>query len=599
MNAMSLGTPAPDTRQTVAELLACARHLEQGQADCPLQRELEACDAPSNAPLLVVVAAESAAARARIGAWLLKLPALAAEQSLFESRPCLEIALVADITELAPRPPGDPAGKPLVIRRAGIDPVTLIAVDFDSIQRQGPWLLDRLRAQPNLLVLESGGMGRAQSQLQAIDLIKAGACASLEAGHGGGMWRQVVPGSEGSDPPSPILGPGSEALRLALGSVASLRRAAAAAQLIQERQGLERRQLHSRRKRDQIIERGPPAGQNDSDIKQVVDEVRTRVGEEFGRLGHALRERGRRAGLRTGSIFQLLDEQLGRLNEDDLERETLGKKIRLTLHSRAADDLKAVIAAALRAEIEADVALIAETFSRIMALMDPLSQALSLEAEPPRVEKPAVEVIWTPIEEALFVQARYRGEVPKRGFLQRLGEGRRVVFVVLMMGSLAGGFMGFNIRRAAGMGPVFLLLFLGVVAYTFYSWKAEDREIMETELSRLRDVLSTEFVRLLQDALRDRQMRFGAVVEEARRQFLANLDGLQRDAVAVKASRAEAARRAARARLRSLDARLKTLESLAQSVAKARQNLEPRLAETLRQAQSAVANGAGLAAGAS
>jgi hypothetical protein len=193
-----------------------------------------------------------------------------------------------------------------------------------------------------------------------------------------------------------------------------------------------------------------------------------------------------------------------------------------------------------------------------------------------------MEPIWGPIDELLHLQTRYAGEIPRRGFLQRLGEGRRVVFTLLMVGSLVGGFMGFNIRRAAGMGPVFLLLFVGVVIYTYFSWRAEDRAVFETELGRLREALSMDFSRLLSEVLRERQNRLQAAIEDVRRDVGVSIDAAQREAAAGAAAAGEQERRASRTRLRVVEQRLREVQAMGHALARTRQGLDRLHAEAAR-----------------
>ena len=90
----------------------------------------------------------------------------------------------------------------------------------------------------------------------------------------------------------------------------------------------------------------------------------------------------------------------------------------------------------------------------------------------------------------LDLDIKYRGEIPRRGFMQRLGEGRRIVFVGMMALSLVGSFVGFNVRKAAWAGVVFLLLFLGAVAFTYRSWRHEEEESFGKEIERVRESVS-------------------------------------------------------------------------------------------------------------
>ncbi len=597
--------------QALAELRTCAEQLERGQADTPLQAELDSISLPipDEAALVVVVAAE-AEARAEVCGWLIRRPVTPTQVELLRSQPCLSIEAIRSSAADAA---GDwaqgaaSAQRQVELADGDLAPFALVVAAPGEVVQRTSWLLERISKRPTLLILagQRGG-GLSPHERQAMDLVAAGAGATLilslpsdqtapsfEPGvSAAGMTRLEL--AAPTQPVPEMVTERGGPVRQRLSAVMRARRALSIADMILERQSSEVRQLQARLKRDQRIERTAGPSLIDPHTKQAFDQARAGVAEELSNLVRALRDRNRRAGLRTGTLFQALDDILAMLGEDDLERETVGKKIRLGLRSEVADKLKDQFAAALKQDIQGDITLMGEAFARVRSKINGMLDSLEVKAAF-SVPPPAFEDVWAPIEEAMFVDARYRGEMKKRGFLQRLGEGRRVVFVILMMGSLAGGFLGFNIRRAAGMGPVFLLLFIGTVAYTFHSWRQEDREIMEAEVARLREVLFTEFSRLLQDALRERQTRVQSALDDARREVAANLEALQRDAAAARASTTEKERKAARARLKVVETRLKELGAMSQVMTRARGGAERAVADAIREVQGNLATPSRLA----
>jgi hypothetical protein len=365
----------------------------------------------------------------------------------------------------------------------------------------------------------------------------------------------------------------------------AVRRLEAVLELVMQRQQAELRQLTSRRKREQQQEAPVDLVAADAENRRRIDAMKSVAAAEVSLLSQELRDRGRRAGLRKGPLFGLVEELLANVRPADLDQEVAGKKIRLTLRPDVTDDLRQRVAEGLRAVILADCAEIGARLRDIEAKLAPHVESLGLAERRLRFSRPDPEDFWGPIDEAMHLQGRYRGEIQKRGFLQRLGEGRRVVFLVLMIGSLFGGFMGFNIRRAPAMGPVFLVLFLGVFLYTFISWRKQDEIVFDDELIRVRDILSSEFARLISDALRERQLRVMAALEELRRDIAAGLDSLQREAASARAVTVDGERKLSRARQKVLDDRVREVQALGAPLQALRERMQGRAAVLARTLQ--------------
>ena len=439
-------------------------------------------------------------------------------------------------------------------------------------------LLAAMATRPTVLILAPGLEASSAADGEVLNLLAASAAGWATADpaladriHGG---VRLPPTPDGLPPE----------LARAVAAAHLARQAVMLADFVQERQQGEVRQLQARQKREQQRTEAPGAlSAQEAAARQTIDGLKGQAAEQLGQLGQTLRERGRRTSLRTGPVLSLMTELLANLGEADFDQDPVGKKIRLSLKPEVADDLRERFATALQEEIAGDCAEIARSAAAIPERLAPGLQRIGLGPEGIRATPVRLDQIWAPIEEGLHLQVKYRGEVQRRGFLQRLGEGRRVVFLVLMIGSLFGGFMGFNIRRAAILGPVFLLLFIGSVAFTFHSWSKEERVDYEDELIRLRDMLSMEFSRLLTEALRERQVRLQLFMEELRREVMSTLDGLHRELGAARTRELEAERKLGRARDRMVEQKVRELQGLGPPILKARQTLERFAADAARQ----------------
>ena len=594
--------PAVGPRQALDDLSRAAGVLERGQGDTPLGDELARIQGlTSRDPLTIVVLAGGGDLRRRALGWVLGLAAADVE------------ALVAQPVErmpdlrVGPRAAGEPLPQPgeLASRlAAGAGEVALglsgaseaLVLCPDPADAAAANRLSRLSGPRLVVAAQRVREDPADLKPLIDDLTAAGAV----------LWRVAF--QEAADPPlrpalpaagelalTPIAvaadltppanlmaGPPALDVRRLICGLEQARCGLAAGEMIADRRQTEERLLQARQRREADTGRPAEAGALDDDARQQLDRLKALAADELNRLGTDLRDSGRKAGLRSGEIYLLADELLANLRGHDLEQEPAGKKIRLSLKADVAEDLKARFTEALKGQIEADAARIQSAVATLDDAFDRTGAELGV-GERLRMGPPDVlEQIWTPIEEALHLQVRYRGEMRRRGFLQRLGEGRRVLFLALMILSLIGGFMGFNVRRMTAFAPIFLILFLVSVAWTLYSWRKEDNINFDDEILRLRDVLSPELSRMLGEVLRERQARLQGVLEDVRRNAMGGIDMLQRAAGAARLQRADGERRSARTRLKVVEDRLREVQALGPALQRAAAGLERATGEARR-----------------
>ena len=145
------------------------------------------------------------------------------------------------------------------------------------------------------------------------------------------------------------------------------------------------------------------------------------------------------------------------------------------------------------------------------------------------------------ITEMVNVEISYRGEMPKRGFLQRLVAGRRQVYMILMSVSMFGGAFGVS-RTSPSIRNLFLGLFICGVIYTFSSWRREDRERIEKELDRVKDSLSGEVKRILTEVNREKLSRISAHLGEISKEALRKIDASVREVATRKSAQIDQSR---------------------------------------------------------
>jgi hypothetical protein len=197
--------------------------------------------------------------------------------------------------------------------------------------------------------------------------------------------------------------------------------------------------------------------------------------------------------------------------------------------------------------------------------------------------------------EVLKVQVRYKGEMPKRGFMQRLAEGRRLLFAALMTLSLFIGLLSGNSNARtllAPFGVLFLLVFIGGVLWTYRSWKKEDVEKLEKEVDKVREQLRGEVQRLITDAQREKLTRLVDHFDQLRREVSRRLDDFARQVSQQKLTEQNRDRQSARERIRQIDQRAKDLDALRTSMQKVEQDCSELRRECEKAVRSSIVGGA-------
>ena len=355
-------------------------------------------------------------------------------------------------------------------------------------------------------------------------------------------------------------------LRIALMLNAYAHRCRSLLEMINERFEADLRQMESRHKREARLERMVSSGAKEQDAKTVLEPFKSRFTEEIGHILQTLRENTRRSLLKSGDIGLALEQLLTSLQPADLERELGHKIIRLSLKAEVLKGFKSRLARVLRHQVDEDCILIRDSLDllrqdaeKTLSVAGATTRSLSLVA-------PDNRQLWESLGDALQLDIRYRGELPRRGFFQRLAEGRRIVFVVMMLLSLVGGFAGFNVRQIGAFGFVFLFLFIGAVIYTYTSWHKEEGENLDKEIDKVRENMQTEFSRALNEILRDKQTRLQQLLDELKREGLSQLDNAMKEALRNQALNNQNDLRDAKSKLRVIDQRLKELKPTGQSI---------------------------------
>lgn len=611
------------------------RELERGQAATPLVDHLEALQERLTERIFTVgLVAENTAVRDAAFRWLLGEPHSRVSVFMDRGRGLLDVRLqdrgwglvtpngrqiqfdsldhllgALDAAEQAPEPPvvATESSRPLTVSLAGpaSDPscALLVAQALPSGELW-PGAASMLLTRCQMLVAARGSAEPPAPLVQAWAQIGHGCgCVlplstdaapasrwpgSLESAGSIVLKPTLLDGRSGGDDLSPFSA-AMAGLRAALLMQSLSRRLQLALEALRERHEKDSRRLTGQRQREDAASRTESASSADTLLRRPFDAARSTMQEELAALGKAVQDSSRRSILPEGPTGRALSEALAALRADDLRREVGSKTIRLSLAPDFESHLQRTIRKALKSELAEQLRVLTEGIDSLRkALVAQLEQAASV---PVTLAAPTASEseIWSRMGELVSLELRYRGELPRRGFLQRLGEGRRTVFAVMMILSFVGSMAGFSWRGIGAVGLGFLVLFLGSVIYTFRSWNDEDSDRITGELDRAREQIVQECRRAVAEAQREKHGQLGDQLDQVKRLFGTRIDELQRAAAAAESERQTQERERSRGRLRRLEQQQRELQAQATRIARVRQECGSLVNDTTRAVRDVVA----------
>jgi len=260
--------------------------------------------------------------------------------------------------------------------------------------------------------------------------------------------------------------------------------------------------------------------ENDPELTKDLDLNRAALdtlNESLDRFSKQLQEDSKAALVGKGPFYHMVDGELDRIGADDIEKEEVHNVYKLTISSNVLDEIAKGLIRKVNKRAEEDSHKVNDKFEQIV---NQVKQQLKAWPEGLNIStrEPLGKQGDNSKEDYLDFKIRYRGEMPKRGFLKRVGEGRKAMFMVLMMFSIFGGMLGFNYRNYAFMSVFFVLLFLGGTVFTFFSWRKDDAFKMEKEVDKAKDQLHSEYLRAVTEIERNRVKRLSDEITQFTRQ---------------------------------------------------------------------------------
>ena len=347
-------------------------------------------------------------------------------------------------------------------------------------------------------------------------------------------------------------------------------------------------QLQSRRQRDEALTRSSTSPEQSG--RRGVDTLRQKAGGDFSSLLRIVDETGRRALLPDSVIGKRLRELIELLRSEDLRQETEHQQITLSLDERYQHEFQKELKKAIKEQFKQDMSAIREA---LVTLRQRAERDMESSGQPSVLSWVEVgdDELWRRISELMSFEVRYRGQMPKRRFLQRLGEGRRIVFGALMVASLLGTFAGINLRQYWPIGVILLSVFIWAVWKSYGTWRADDESRLQSELQKVRDQLQQEGRRVVGELLQEKRLRIAEYIEQQKRHYLQQLESLDSARTEREIAAAQEQRERATHRLRQLDAQLKDLQGLGPRLTRLRQDVIKLQNDTEREIRDLLSKG--------
>lgn len=302
------------------------------------------------------------------------------------------------------------------------------------------------------------------------------------------------------------------------------RRFAVAAETLSEHFEHTLQQLEVRKKREQ--DRAKDGASSAHETGASLSELRATFAAEIQRIQRKLADRSRRTQLKGGEVDERLKAFADSATVADLRTEPGFKVLKLSLDDRFVHAFSVEMKSLVKDTMKSDLDFIESNVAAVVAdleseVADRAGFAVALDRSAPDERQ-----LWSDLKEALGVELRYSGELRKRGFMQRLGEGRRSVFVILMSASLL-GYLGLNVRDAAWVGWMMLPVFFGAIAWSYIAWRREDRERLDKEIEKVRGEVLQNARRQLGDLERLKMQRLTEHIEGLRERWQRQVDEAQ------------------------------------------------------------------------
>ncbi|MEM6391300.1 MAG: hypothetical protein AAF797_00830 [Planctomycetota bacterium] len=260
--------------------------------------------------------------------------------------------------------------------------------------------------------------------------------------------------------------------------------------------------------------------------KRLIASIKSILSKEVQRIEMLLSDYTTNTYTIDDPAFYEFESAVNALREDNLLIKSGRSKRMATLTPSTASKL---------GEIEADAVqhIDRQVEQRVHEMISDLNHRLAAEV----AEQPNSGIELHPFELEPFKTSDYTPissdnrmsfELPAKGFFARLKEGRRTVFSILMIFSIVAGTVGIR-RDNLWVALVMLLVFVGAVIATFWTWKLDVNERIDKELEKYRKDIRTRMDRALRERSRGSSTAARVAMMDLSRRVEQHLDIVDRD----------------------------------------------------------------------
>ncbi|WP_300526135.1 hypothetical protein [Alcanivorax sp.] len=263
------------------------------------------------------------------------------------------------------------------------------------------------------------------------------------------------------------------------------------------------------------------AGGQDTTVDRAeLDKLRQLLDDSSITIRKDLDSQIQQLSLQQSPLVSAVNQAIDNLNFSNLATEPAHSVIKLTLDEETLASLRKTVLTEAKASIKI---YHQQAEKQLQALHEKLNQQLQTLAIPalPQFQIRDRHALYTALDQRLEVTLNYRGEMPKRTVMTRLGESRKLIMGISMatmvLGGIAKAGWGIDLRQSIMLfAPIILV---GGFIYTFIQWPKEDAEKLEKELDRVRDGLKSELRRVVSEVQRFIQQQLFDVLDQQKRDF--------------------------------------------------------------------------------
>ncbi|MCK0154917.1 hypothetical protein MWU49_14470 [Alcanivorax sp. S6407] len=254
--------------------------------------------------------------------------------------------------------------------------------------------------------------------------------------------------------------------------------------------------------------------------RAALDKIRQSLDDGIITLRKELDSQTQQLALQQSPMVTAVNQAIEQLQFENLSTELSHSVIKLRLDEQTLQNLRSILLTEARTAVSG---FHQQLDKQLQSLRTSLNQQLEALAIPglPQFQLANAQTLNTALDQRLEVTLNYRGEMPKRTVMTRLGESRKLIMglsmATMVIGGVAKAGWGIDLRQSVMLfAPIILI---GGFIYTFIQWPKEDAEKLEKELDRVRDSLKNESRRVVSDVQRFIAQQLFDLLETQKREF--------------------------------------------------------------------------------